>query len=338
MDKQRISFFIICVLLLFSVKAYLSLQMVNPVVCPDERVYLGFAETFHISDITLYRAIPYFFGYHGALIANCLITSLCIIPLFYILRRNLNERNAAIASAALSLYAPLWSYSLTNMVEPMVFLSMLIFVLKPVLGFISPIIKAFESAVFCALLPYPFGEGLALIGGLIFMFSFPLTGDWNINIVTAIWRSYSYVVIGSLGTFCLLTYRMLKHQDDEIDRFVWRIGLMSALILFPLAFRIPYQYFYGRYLDGFVLICLATNIRPIKADRKQLMAIIGVMVLVAGLFYTVLQVNGGGVLDSAILPFYDIIKSELNATNYDCNITFVRIINGTYSIYTGLGG
>lgn len=335
----RYIFLITMVLLLFITKAFISSQMESIIILPDETVYgsdIIHMITKHPLDLSLYTPFPTLLDYHSTLLINCLLTSLCAIPVFFIFLRHHSEQKAALLTSLIMLAPCLWVYSLVNMTEATLFLVTLIAAWNPTnwklelpywkgkvlevrpLDWLSPLVK--PTGIATALARYPNGLYLALGFGLLYtvLFTGPfeqfmMTGINPItNCIMAVWHLYSYLFIATAGMFCFLLYRYFTTGIDEDDWFALMLVIVTFALIFPFCFKIPFDKMYGRYLDAASLVVLTTALKPIQKGPK----FIAFVLVFAGIAaaYMILFPKAS-LLDSGAMLFTDAIKNTLMSSH-----------------------
>jgi len=321
--NHRYLFLATFILLLFVTKCAISLQMNHTIITPDEIVYGNTAKQFsikHLADFSLYLPIPFFLDYHQTLLVNCLLTSLCAIPVFYIFLRHHSERKAALLTALVMLAPCLWLFSLVNMTEAMLFLVVLVAAWNPTkeidlqwlkfhpLDWLSPLVKPIGLPVVLA--RYKNGPYLALGLGLVFAILFYGQPPSNpiLNLILALWRSASYLFIATAGMVGFLIYRYFTTGLDEDDWFALMLTVTTFALVFPTAIRIPFESFYGRYFDAAGLVILTTALKPIEKGRKFIL-FTGLVAFLAIAYVVMFPFHS--LLDSGAMLFTDVVKNAL---------------------------
>jgi len=309
MGSRRWLFFLTAIVLLFLAKAYIAGQFQHPIIFKDECIY-GLRHA-SVMDISAYSIIPALFGRSGGILFNCLITSACIIPLFYLFRKHKGEREAALLAAITSFFSPLWVYATVNMTDgSFLFLVLLgalalewcwatVFI-KP-LGLALPLAYMKEKGVYVALVA---GIGVAVLNPVFHGFD---------NAALGLIRNVVYVILGSL-TLALIPFKRIN--DGEGDRqdefFVWYC-LCTFALLATFIVLLPANGMNGRYFDGCVLLALTFAGKPFKKSREFTIVLI-VLGFAALLFFALMPPNFySGILDSALVPVWDATQSILYA-------------------------
>lgn len=322
MNYQRLSFLVLLVLTLFLIRVAVIPQLHGPYIYPDEIVY-GKAPT--IYDMSIYEPIPKYFGYSGAIWFNCVICSLCSIPIFYLLRKFHSERNAALLTVIVSLYAPLWLYSFTNMTEASIFFVILntallaerAFNLKFTWGGITDnLILAIPCAIAVAIKPFGFtlfaskvryGFFLALAAGLIYIILRPTGGLPLDNLPLSLLRGAMYVFFATLGFVAFPIWRFIKGKADVYDFQALSFLVATLALQFAFFTRLQHGYMYGRYWDAGILLILTTTIfKQFDKDKGFYLLLIGLFIL--AYIYPALHPDIGKMMDAGLMPFTETLQ------------------------------
>jgi len=327
--NQRLSFIVLLVLSLFLIRVAFIPQIHGPYILNDEVVY-GYEDDISINSIlnfSIYSAVPHFFGYPGAIWFNCLLASLCSIPIFYLIRKFQSERNSAILAVIVSLFAPLWLYSYTNMTEISLdfvilnsaFLAEYFFTFKPTWGsFYDNIILAVPCAIAVMIKPtgialplskIKYGFYIGLAGGAVMCIThfggMPFAVE---NTILVSLRSITYIFFATLGFIVFPLSRYLKGKADAYDYYALSFLASSLALQFAFFTRLPHDLFYGRYWDAGILLVLSTTLfKQFEKDRTFYILLFGLFIL-ASIYPTLHPTDLGKLMDAGVMPFVETLQ------------------------------
>jgi len=306
MNFQRILTLSIIILLLIGAKFWFLQFITGPFVFPDENGYGNGLMLNSLSDLSIYSLIPNLLGYETALYFNCILSSLCSLPIFFLLRQRFSERVALLGTIALAFWSPLWLYSFVNMTEAMLFficLNALLLTNKfsyPIqvegenltvsrgsaILFLTDLFAFVTKSLGAVAILARFNQGFVLAIVLGFFWAagqhYPID-NYALNFIHSFVRSIGYILVGSFGLIALPIQRYQDGIADALDKYALRFMLALFLILLAPMVAIPAAYFYGRYLDvGLLLILPIALIKaPTKSELRMcaLILIIGLVCL-----------------------------------------------------------
>lgn len=288
-DGYRCLFLFLATIILFA--AHMSMPATASRVRPDELIY-GCQWT-GIMNASIYSTIPCFFGRQNTRIANAFFASATIIPLFYLFRKGLNERNASIAATLASFLPSLWAYAGLNMTEPLYTLVVLSFYAFAQLriGLLAPLIKPLGVI---PLITHHFPVLFLVAFDFIILLRLLITG-YYFETAYFIVRGSAYLALASFMTAPILAAAKGFTKEKSfiaasILVYAWlgADGLMTGFA-------------YGRYMDVPAILCITLIPQTIReTDLKKALPWLVLALILAIIFFFIMFSSTGYILDSGI--------------------------------------